>query len=62
LYFQLYRISLPFDQFLQEDDIWPGFVRLKEFDWQELLPENSQTMKVISEGLLSGGKFLLPEE
>jgi hypothetical protein len=62
LYFQLYRTSLPFDQFLQEDDIWPGFVRLKEFDWQELLPENSQTMKVISEGLLSGGKFLLPEE
>jgi hypothetical protein len=37
-------------------------VRLKEFDWEELLPENSQTMKVISEGLLSGGKFLLPEE
>jgi hypothetical protein len=62
LYFQLYRTSLPFDQFLKEDDIWPGFVRLKEFDWQELLPENSQTMKVISEGILSGGKFLLPEE
>jgi len=62
LYFQLYRTSLPFDHFLEPDDIWPGFVRLKEFDWHDLLPENSSTTKVISEGLLSGGDFLLPAE
>ncbi len=62
LYFQLYRTSLPFDRFLEPDGIWPGFVKLKEFDWQDLLPENSLTLKTISEGILEGDRFLLPEE
>lgn len=62
LYYQLYRTSLPFDRFLEPDGIWPGFVRLKEFSWQDLLPENSTTLKVLSDGLLIGKDFLLPEE
>ena len=62
LYYQLYRTSLPFDRFLEPDGIWPGFVRLKEFDWQDLLPENSTTMRVISEGLLKGKEFLMQED
>ncbi|HBH12684.1 MAG TPA: hypothetical protein DDX29_06185 [Clostridiales bacterium] len=62
LYFQLYHTSLPFDRYIEPDDIWPGFVRLKDFKWQDLLPENSPTLKAISEGLLSGGKFLMPIE
>jgi hypothetical protein len=37
-------------------------VRLKVFDWSALLPENSPTMRVISNGLLGGGDFLLEEE
>jgi hypothetical protein len=61
LYFQLFYTSLPFDRYLKPDEIWPGFVRLKAFDWQDLLPENSQTLKVISEGLLEGRDFLIPE-
>lgn len=61
LYYQLYRTSLPFDQFLEPDDVWPGFVRLKPFAWQDLLPENSTTLKVISDGLIKGQDFLLPE-
>jgi hypothetical protein len=61
LYFQLYRTSLPFDTFLEPDGIWPGFVRLKDFSWQELLPEQSTTLRVISDGLLQGEAFLLPE-
>lgn len=62
LYYQLYRTSLPFDRFLEPDGIWPGFVRLKEFDWQDLLPENSTTMRVISDGLLKGRDFLIPAD
>jgi len=62
LYFQLYHTSLPFDRFIEPDKIWPGFVRLKEFVWQDLLPENSETLKVISGGLLEGKEFLLPIE
>jgi hypothetical protein len=61
LYFQLYRTSLPFDKFLEPDGIWPGFVRLKKFNWQDLLPQNSATLQVISDGILSGKDFLLSE-
>jgi len=60
LYFQLYRTSLPFDAFLEPDETLPGYVCLKEFTPQDLLPENSNTLKAISEGLLEGGDFLLP--
>jgi hypothetical protein len=62
LYYQLYKTSLPFDEYLEPDGIWPGFVRLKDFDWQDLLPENSETMKVISEGLLFKGDFQIQSE
>jgi hypothetical protein len=61
LYFQLFRTSLPFDHFLEPDGIWPGFVKLKDFALEDLLPERSPTLKVISEGLLQGGDFLLPD-
>lgn len=62
LYYQLYRTSLPFDRYLEPDRIWQGFVRLKDFSWQDLLPENSPTMKVISQGILEGKPFLLPDD
>jgi hypothetical protein len=62
LYYQLYRTSLPFDRFIKPDEIWPGFVRLKDFSWQDLLPENSTTLQVISDGLLKGRPFLMPEK
>ena len=62
LYYQLYRSSLPFDAFLAEDRVWAGYVRLKEFDWSALLPENSPTTCVVSDGLLGGGDFLLKED
>jgi hypothetical protein len=62
LYYQLYRTSLPFDYYIEPDGVWPGFVRLKEFSWQDLLLENSETMRVISDGILNGKPFLLPEK
>jgi hypothetical protein len=62
LYYQLFHTSLPFDRFIKPDEIWPGFVRLKDFSWQDLLPGNSTTFKVISEGLLQGKSFILPED
>ena len=62
LYYQLYRTSLPFEQYLKPDGIWPGFVRLSDFSWKDLLPEHSPTMRVISEGLLEGKPFLLRED
>jgi len=59
LYYQLFRSSLSFEPFLEEDHIWQGYVRLRGFNWVDLLPENSKTLHTISEGLLGNGQFLL---
>ena len=62
LYWQLYRSSLSFERYLEPDEVWAGYVRLKEFDWQTLLPANSETMAIISDGILRHGNFMLKEE
>jgi hypothetical protein len=62
LYYQLFRSSLPFGDFLQEDGIWPGFVRLKKFQLQSLSPSTSLVMKTIMNGVLGDGDFLLDSD
>ena len=62
LYYQLFRTSLPMGQYLQEEDFWRGFVTLKPFTWQDLLPENSPAMKAVVDGFLHGGDFLLEDQ
>jgi hypothetical protein len=59
LFTQLYRVSLPFDSFLEEDRVWNGYVQLKDFRWFDLLPENFETLKTISEGILKEKPFEL---
>jgi hypothetical protein len=61
LYYQLYRVSLPFEQFLQPG-ARPGFVQFQPFSWQELLPENSKPLRVIYEGIRDNQPFLLTED
>jgi len=60
LYYQLYRASLPFGDFLQAASR-PGFVQLRPFDWQALLPQRSPTIQTLLRGFQDGGDFLLPE-
>jgi len=62
LYWQLYRSSLSFEDFLKPDGVWPGYVTLKDFPWQALLPENSATLQIIHDGILRGGDFMLKED
>ena len=62
LYYQLYRSSLPFGAFLEPDKHWAGYVMLKNFDWQALLPGNSQALATFSEGVLNNGDFMLKED
>jgi hypothetical protein len=62
LYYQLYCSSLPFSDFLEEDGIWPGFVRLKKFPLQSLSPEASPTFKAIMDGIFHQGDFLLSSD
>ncbi len=60
LYYQLFKASLPFEDFLEPGAI-PGVVRLKDFPWQQLRPENHPTMRVLAEGILHGRPFLLDD-
>lgn len=53
LYYQFFRVSLPFDKYLQEGEA-QGQVYLKSFSWQDLLPENSSTLRIILDGILNG--------
>jgi hypothetical protein len=62
LYYQLFRSSLPFGQYLKEDGIWTGFLRLKSFNWQDLCPEQSPAHRVLYEGIQHGTDFILPED
>ena len=58
LYYQLFRTSLPFGEFL-EPSVRATQTRLKSFGLDELLEANA--IKVILEGVLGGGDFLLKE-
>lgn len=60
IYYQLYKASLPFGDFLEED-VLPGYVRLKPFRIEELSPERFPTMKAIQDGLLHDNQFLLDD-
>lgn len=58
LYYQLYRTSLPFGDFL-EPSVRVTQTRLKSFTFEKLL--NSASVRVILDGILAGGEFLLKE-
>jgi hypothetical protein len=58
LYYQLFRTSLPFGEFL-EPSVRTTQTRLKSFGLDTLLA--AEAVKVILEGLLEGGDFLLKE-
>jgi hypothetical protein len=61
LYYQLFRASLPLKDYLQTGPR-PGFVQLRSFSWQELLPDNSPTLQIIIQGILNRRPFLLGEK
>jgi hypothetical protein len=56
LYYQLFRTSLPFEEFL-EPSVRTTQTRLKSFELEELA--NSESVKVIKDGILEGRDFLL---
>ena len=58
LYYQLFRTSLPFGEFL-EPSVRTTQTRLKSFELDDLV--RSESVKVVKDGLLGGGDFLLEE-
>lgn len=61
LFALLFIASLPFDDFIESDGIWNGFVRLKDFPLKSLRLENSTTIKIIVNGILYQQDFLIKE-
>ncbi len=61
LYYQLYITSLPFEEWIEEDGVWKGYVRLKEFPVQALRADRSATMKAVVDGILHEGNFELEQ-
>jgi hypothetical protein len=61
LYYQLFRTSLPFGDFLVPS-VRTTQTRLKSFDLEGLSPENSEAIEAIFDGLLQNGDFLLKEQ
>ena len=61
LYYQLFRTSLPFGEFL-EPSVRTTQTRLKSFEVEELAPWRSESVKVVMDGMFEGGDFLLDEE
>jgi hypothetical protein len=53
LYYQLFRASLSFEDYLQEGRR-KGYVQFRPFSWQALLPENSPTLRVLVDGITNG--------
>jgi hypothetical protein len=60
LYYQLFRTSLPFGDFL-EPSVRTTQTRLKSFGLDKLSPENSKAIEAIFKGLLNNMDFLLKE-
>jgi len=60
LYYQLFRTSLPFGDFL-EPSVRTTQTRLKSFALESLFPEKSKAIEAIFDGLLNNGDFLLKE-
>jgi hypothetical protein len=58
LYYQLFRTSLPFGDFL-EPSVRTTQTRLKSFELSKLI--NADAVKVITKGILENGNFLLEE-
>jgi hypothetical protein len=49
---------LSFEKYLEPDSIWRGFVRLSDFQPDDLRVVNSETMRILIEGMQSGKPFL----
>jgi hypothetical protein len=58
LYAMLFLTSLPFGEYVKEDGVWNGYVTLRDFPPQALLPEQFESIRVITAGILNGSEFI----
>jgi len=58
LFYQLYRASLPFGEFLRDYPM-SGKVQLRHFSWKKLLPGSSPVVDCMVNGILNGDEFIM---
>ncbi len=61
LFYQLYKASLSFEDFLTEHPT-PGYVQIKDLTWEEFIPGASDVVDCITGGIINGSQFLLENE
>jgi hypothetical protein len=61
LYYQLFKTSLPFGDFIWEDQIRPGYVQFKPFRLEDLSAGRSPALAAVLDGILNDGDFLLQD-
>ncbi len=61
LYYQLFRASLPFDEFLFEHPT-PGYVQIKNLSWKDFLPGKSPVLDCVVSGIREGSMFVLEND
>ena len=61
LYYQLYRTSLPFDEFLFEHPT-PGYVQVKDLSWKDFRPGESSVLDCVVSGIIDKREFVLESD
>lgn len=61
LYYQLYRASLPFNDFLFEHPT-PGYVQIKNLSWKNFLPGKSRVLDCVVNGINNRSEFVLKKD
>lgn len=61
LYFQLYRASLPFAEFLS-DHPTPGYVQMKNLVWKDFRPGESRVLDCVVGGIIDQKDFIMESD
>ena len=61
LYYQLFRASLPFDEFLVEHPT-PGYVQIKNLSWNDMRSGKSVVLDTVVNGIKAGRPFILEND
>lgn len=63
LYYQLWRSSLPFERWLEDDEVWQGYVRLRPgLSTQDFAPGSSPVLDAITSGILEHTPFIVEDQ
>ncbi len=62
LYYQLYKVSLSFQDFLEPFPAMPGYVMPRVFPPERMHPEAHPVLQVLYRGIIEGREFVLPDE